>query len=126
MLEACSQLVTLVRQVQRDLLAFPLDAECVGKPEILVEQQPLQGVLVCDHAGLIINTLSTVKVSGVPGRTERARRAASWSHWCARFSATCSQKRGVKGVGIGVGGGGAASSPGDSPLLETAPPGVSG
>ena len=27
--------------------------------EILVEQQPLQGVLVCDHAGLVINKLSS-------------------------------------------------------------------
>ena len=29
-----------------------------GLTEILVEQQPPQGVLVCDHAGLVINTFS--------------------------------------------------------------------
>ena len=28
---------------------------CVRETEILVEQQPPQGVLVCDHAGLVIN-----------------------------------------------------------------------
>ena len=27
--------------------------------EILVEQQPSQGVLVCDHAGLVINKFSS-------------------------------------------------------------------
>ena len=27
--------------------------------EILVEQQPPQGVLVCDHAGLVINKFSS-------------------------------------------------------------------
>ena len=30
------------------------------EPEILVEQQPPQGVLVCDHAGLVINKFSQV------------------------------------------------------------------
>jgi len=29
-----------------------------NKIEILVEQQPPQGVFVCDHAGLVINNLS--------------------------------------------------------------------
>jgi len=33
----------------------------VRKTEILVEQQPPQGVLVCDHAGLVINTISHAK-----------------------------------------------------------------
>ena len=31
---------------------------CVRETEILVEQQPPQKVLVCDHAGLIINKFS--------------------------------------------------------------------
>jgi len=30
----------------------------VRETEILVEQQPPQGVLVCDHAGLVINKFS--------------------------------------------------------------------
>jgi len=34
------------------------NVQCVRKPEILVEQQPPQGVLVCDHAGLVINKFS--------------------------------------------------------------------
>ena len=28
---------------------------CVRETEILVEQQPPQGLFVCDHAGLVIN-----------------------------------------------------------------------
>ena len=32
--------------------------------EILVEQQPPQGVLVCDHAGLVINKLSIERKAG--------------------------------------------------------------
>ena len=32
--------------------------EAAGETEILVEQQPPQRVLVCDHAGLVINTFS--------------------------------------------------------------------
>jgi len=31
----------------------------VRDTEILVEQQPPQGVLVCDHAGLVINKFSS-------------------------------------------------------------------
>ena len=31
--------------------------QCVRETEILVKQQPPQGVLVCDHAGLVINVL---------------------------------------------------------------------
>jgi hypothetical protein len=33
-------------------------ARCVRETEILVEQQPPQGFLVCDHAGLVINKFS--------------------------------------------------------------------
>ena len=32
---------------------------CVRETEILAEQQPPQGVSVCDHAGLAINKLSS-------------------------------------------------------------------
>ena len=31
----------------------------VRETEILVEQQPPQGVIVCDHAGLVINEFSS-------------------------------------------------------------------
>ena len=34
------------------------NVKCVGETEMLVEQQPPQGVLVCDHAGLVINQFS--------------------------------------------------------------------
>ena len=45
--------------------------------EILVEQQPPQGVLVCDHAGLVINKFSLALAghAGVP-RTTRTGFAA--------------------------------------------------
>ena len=33
---------------------------CVRETEILVEQQPPQGVFVCDHVGLVINKLSHI------------------------------------------------------------------
>ena len=36
---------------------------CVRETEILVEQQPPQGVLVCDHAGRVINKLSQVRMA---------------------------------------------------------------
>ena len=41
-------------------------SHCVLHPTvgILVEQQPPQGVFVCDHAGLVINTFSTVERFG--------------------------------------------------------------
>jgi len=45
--------------------------KCLRKTEILVGQQPPQGVFVCDHAGLAINTFST----GGAG----AARARGWS-----------------------------------------------
>ena len=38
------------------------NVSCVREIEILVEQQPPQGVLECDHAGLVINKFSR----GVP------------------------------------------------------------
>ena len=34
------------------------NVQCVRENEILVEQQPPRGVLVCDHAGFVINKLS--------------------------------------------------------------------
>ena len=36
--------------------------KCVRETEILVEQQPPQGVFVCDHAGLVINKFSRGEV----------------------------------------------------------------
>ena len=43
---------------------------CVGETGILVEQQPPQGVLVCDHAGLVINQL----FQATPGQRPLAHR----------------------------------------------------
>jgi len=44
----------------------------VRETEILVEQQPPQGVLVCDHAGLVINKFSSFTgVRGTPARNKR-------------------------------------------------------
>ena len=37
---------------------FLKNMPCVRKTEILVEQQPPQGVFVCDHAGPVINKFS--------------------------------------------------------------------
>jgi len=37
---------------------FFKNVQCVSETEILVEQQPPQGVFACDHAGLVINKLS--------------------------------------------------------------------
>ena len=39
---------------------------CVRETEIPVEQQPPQVVFVCDHAGLVINKLYLLLVSGKP------------------------------------------------------------
>ena len=36
--------------------------KCLRETEILVEQQPPQGVFVCDHAGLVINKFSLNQV----------------------------------------------------------------
>ena len=38
--------------------SFFKNVQCVRETEILVEQQPPQGVFVCDHAGLVINRFS--------------------------------------------------------------------
>ena len=46
------------------LLSLIKNVQCVRETEILVEQQPPQGVLVCDHAGLVINTFSTNRHRG--------------------------------------------------------------
>ena len=44
--------------------------------EILVEQQPSQGVFVCDHAGLVINKFSKIDAPGVErGRVVDAEEA---------------------------------------------------
>ena len=56
---------------------FPQQAEGgrleVGD-EILVEQQPPQGVLVCDHAGLVFNKFSLTRTARrAPKTAERAR-----------------------------------------------------
>ena len=40
------------------------------EPEILVEQQPPQGVFVCDHAGLVINKFSLCMQMVRPKLTE--------------------------------------------------------
>jgi len=37
--------------------SFFKKVECVRETDILLDQQPLQGVFVCDHAGLVINKL---------------------------------------------------------------------
>ena len=57
-----SDQVGLVKQlfdVQMGVFALPSpfcnSVKCVRETEILEEQQPPQGVLVCDHAGLVIN-----------------------------------------------------------------------
>jgi hypothetical protein len=39
------------------------NVKCVRETEILAEQQPPRGVLVCDHAGLVINQLSVLLVN---------------------------------------------------------------
>ena len=43
---------------ERTLPPFFKNVECVRETEILVEQQPPQGVFICDHAGLVINKIS--------------------------------------------------------------------
>ena len=44
------------------------NVQCVRETEILVEQQPPQGVFVCGHAGLVINELSHLLNNVEPGR----------------------------------------------------------
>ena len=41
---------------------FFQNVKCERETEIVVEQQPPQGVLVCDHAGRVANKLSSVLV----------------------------------------------------------------
>ena len=38
--------------------------KCVREAEVLVQQQPTQGVLACDHAGPVINGWSLWQVNG--------------------------------------------------------------
>jgi len=40
------------------LESFFQNGQCVRETVILVEQQPPQGLFVCDHAGLVINKFS--------------------------------------------------------------------
>ena len=41
------------------------NVQCVRETEILGEQQPPQGFLVCDHAGLVINKFSLAATLGM-------------------------------------------------------------
>ena len=46
---------------------------CVRETEILVEQQPQQGLIVCDHAGLVLNKFSDAWQIEHSGRIRRHR-----------------------------------------------------
>jgi len=46
---------------------FFKNVECVRETEIQLEQQPPQGVFVCEHAGLVINKFSLAAVKGSAG-----------------------------------------------------------
>ena len=51
------------------ILRFLSLRTCVRKTEILLKQQPLQGVFVSDHAGLVINEFpQNNEEEGVPRR----------------------------------------------------------
>jgi len=50
--------VYTIRNLKPVSLTPPVSAITVRETKILVEQQPPQGVLVCDHAGLVINKFS--------------------------------------------------------------------
>jgi len=52
---------------------------CVRETEILVEQQPPQGVFVCDHAGLVINEFS---IQGPAPWIPRGVKCLTWA--CSR------------------------------------------
>ena len=59
---------------------------CVRETEILVEQQTLEGVFICDHAGLVINKIfqhctccKSVCASMRPAHTGREVRSGSCS-----------------------------------------------
>jgi len=58
---------------ERTLPPFFKNVECVRETEILVEQQPPQGVFICDHAGRVIikkiNCLLLHRASFARGRT---------------------------------------------------------
>ena len=51
--------------------------KCVRQTEILVEQQPPQGVFVCDHAGLVINKFSLGRIRWGPPHAARVPNAAA-------------------------------------------------
>ena len=51
--------------------------KCVRETEILVEQQTPQGVLVCDHAGLVIKKFSCGEGCGAPLVQARERCGSS-------------------------------------------------
>jgi len=53
-----------------DMSCCEKNVYCVRETEILVEQQPPQGVFVCDHAGLVINNF--LKGAGLAGDWRRA------------------------------------------------------
>ena len=54
---------------------------CVRRTEILVEQTTPQWVLVCDHAGLVINQLSQNDASSSALQRYPARRIDSGKVW---------------------------------------------
>ena len=56
--------------------SFFKKVKCVRESEILVEQSPPQGVLVCGHAGLVINDFSLSR-SDAPPRHRRRRFSSS-------------------------------------------------
>jgi len=61
----------------------------VRETEILVEQQPPQGVFVCDHAGVVINKFSLNRTAGVQGVGDVARDGAHAVHTAGRDCLTC-------------------------------------
>ena len=61
------------------------NVECVRETEILVEQQPPQGVFVCDHAGLVIDKFCQVSRGQEINRTLFNSTAAvkrGWNNLC--------------------------------------------
>ena len=68
--------------------------------EILVEQQPPQGVFVCDHAGLVIDKFSRVRRESVSdfGLRVQGFRCKSLGFGC-RLTISCTSTR-VCGVGV--------------------------
>ena len=86
------------------------NVQCVRETEILVEQQPPQGVSVCDHAGRVINEFS------------RALRRGQWGADSAKFLHTRTR------VPIGCGGWatGASTAPRTSVEARSSPDPCSG